>query len=124
MTERWSSKKVEHLLKTLSHGGKAFPVTESVRKAPIRGHPARYGYTTRGYLSIDMAYGGCKLVYNLPYSSGVHDVTSGFVSSGKLADRLESMGTAGLAATYRSLEKHFRPGQKERYERKRAKGEI
>lgn len=109
----WSSKKVEQLLKALSHGGKAFPVTESARKVG--------GYTTRGYLSIDMAYGGCKLVYNMPYSTAIKDVTSGFVSSGKLADRLETMGTEGLAATFRSLEKHHKPLMRERFLRLRGR---
>jgi hypothetical protein len=108
---RWSGKRVEELLKVLSQHGKAFSTTESARKV--------HGYSTRGYFYIDQAYGGCKLAYVLPYSTGQTDVTSGFVSSGKLADRLEAMGTAGLAATYRSLEKHWKPVMKARLERRR-----
>jgi len=118
----WSGKKVEALLKQLSQGGKAFPTTESVRKAPVAGY--RHGYTTRGYFSIDGAYGGYKLEYNIPYSSGNLGVTSGFISSGKLADILEAMGTAGLKATYRRNEKHFRPMYKERYLRMRKEGKV
>jgi hypothetical protein len=118
----WSGKKVEALLKQLSQGGKAFPTTESVRKAPVVGY--RHGYTTRGYFSIAGAYGGYKLEYNLPYSSGVHDVTSGFISSGKLADKLEAMGTIGLKATYREMEKHYRPIYKARYLRMRKEGKV
>jgi hypothetical protein len=119
--ERWSSKKVEALLKSLSHQGKAFPISESARRVKVKGYG--HGYSTRGYFYIDMAYGGCKLAYMLPYSTGQHDVTSGYVSSGKLADRLEAMGTAGLAATYRQLEKHWKPAMKAQFDRRRAKGE-
>jgi hypothetical protein len=122
MSERWSAKKVETLLKSLSHHGKAFPITESARRAPTKGY--RHGYTTRGYFGIYGAYGGVKLVYYVPYSTGEVDVTSGFVSSGKLAEKLEAMGTIGLAAHYKHLEKHWRASQKERYERLRKKGEI
>lgn len=117
----WSSKKVEALLKIMSQGGRAFPTTESTRRAKVKGY--RHGYTVRGYFSIDMAYGGCKLVYMLPYSTGQHDVTSGYISSGKLADRLEAMGTVGLAATYRQLEKHWKPAMKAQFERRKARGE-
>jgi len=121
MSERWSSKKVESLLKSLSNGGKSFPITESARRIKVKGYG--HGYSTRGYFAIDMAYGGCKLVYMLPYSTGQHDVTSGYVSSGKLADRLYAMGSPGLAATYRQLEKHWKPSMKAQFERRRAKGE-
>ena len=114
---RWSSKKVAELLKHLSQHGKAFPITESTRRVKIKGYT--HGYSTRGYFYIDGAYGGVKLAYVLPYSTGQHDVTSGYIPSGKLADILQSMGTVGLSAHYCSLEKHWKPVMKAQFERGR-----
>jgi len=114
MTERWSSKKVEQLLVQLSHNGKSFPTTPSARR--IKTKQYSYGYSTRGYFYIDGAYGGVKLAYVLPYSTGEENVTSGYVPSGQLADRLMAMGTTGLAATYRNLEKRWKPIMKREFE--------
>lgn len=117
---RWSMKRVEHLLKVLSQGGKAFAISPSVRR--IRTKNYRYGYSTRGYFYIDGAYGGVKLAYILPYSTGQSDVTSGYIPSGRLAEKLEAMGTIGLAAHYRNLEKRWKPIMKKQFERERAQG--
>lgn len=119
---RWSSKKVEQLLKTLSRGGKAFATTPSARRIKTKHYS--YGYSTRGYFYIDGAYGGVKLAYVLPYSTGQSDVTSGYVPSGKLAYLLENMGTAGLAANYRKLERYWRPIMKKRFEKERSDGKA
>jgi hypothetical protein len=110
---RWSDKKVRELLEELSGGQKYFKTKETGRlvKSPHSG----YKYATHGYFQIDGAYGGVKLVYVLPYSSGHSSITSGYVASGKLADYIIARGRDGLSRDFKELEKRWKPTQKERF---------
>jgi hypothetical protein len=114
MSFRWSDKRVRELLVELSQGGKAFPTTPS--KRAVRG-PHGYRYPVRGHFHIGGAYGGVRLDYILPYSGGaVHNLTSGYISSGKLADYLLARGSDGLARDFRRLEKQYKESMKRRME--------
>ena len=111
--ERWSSKKVRELLVMLSRNERAFPVSES--KIKVKGHHG-YKYSTRGYFFIDGAYGGVKLEYVLPYSTGVDNVTHGHIPSGELAKILNALGSDGLKGKYVALEKYWKPIMKREFE--------
>lgn len=112
---RWSDKKVSELLEEMSNGQKNFKTKPSGRA--VKNPRSSYKYYTHGYFHIGGAYGGVKLEYVLPYSSGVSSVTSGYVGSGKLADYLLARGADGLARDFKALEKRWIPTQKAQFER-------
>jgi hypothetical protein len=115
MAERWTFKKLQELLEYYSGNQKNFKTKRSGRG--VIG-PAGYNYCVHGYFEIHGAYGGYKLVYVLPYSSAVTEVSQdGFDSARKLADFLYANGAAGLKMRFKELEKRYKPVMKERLER-------
>lgn len=115
---RWSGKKVRELLEELSDGQKAFKTKPS-------GTPVKdaWGYKQHpnGYFQIEGAYGGYKLAYVLPYSSAETNVTEGYIPSGRLADKLLTMGRVGLKAKYLDLQKRHKKRGKEMLEYEKAR---
>ncbi|MFA5445508.1 MAG: hypothetical protein WC262_11115 [Bacteroidales bacterium] len=119
---RWSSKRVGELLEELSDNQKNFKTLPSGRAVKDA-----HGYKEypNGMLRIDGAYGGVKLVYQLPYSSGITEVSpGGFVSSGKLADFLMALGSSGLKVRFNELQKRWKPSMKARFEREKARAQA
>lgn len=116
---RWSGKRVRELLEEFSGGQKNFKTKPSGR--PVKD---AHGYKEypNGFFWIGGAYGGWKLVYQLPYSTGVIEVSpGGFISSGKLADYLMALGPIGLKAKFAQLQKHWKPIKKADFEREKAR---
>jgi hypothetical protein len=112
---RWSSKRVQELLEEMSGNQKNFKTKPSGKK--VKNPRTGYKYVTHGYFYIDCAYGGTKLAYVMPYSSGQTDVTSGFIPSGQLAYYLQSAGVHGLSHQFKELERWWIPRQKASFER-------
>lgn len=114
---RWSSKRVRDLLEDLSDNQKNFKTLPSGRAVKDAHGYKRY---PNGLFYIDGAYGGVRLVYQLPYSSGITEVSpGGFVSSGKLADYLTTLGASGLKMRFNELQKWWKATEKARFEREK-----
>jgi hypothetical protein len=116
---RWSGKRVRELLEEFSDNQKNFKTKPS-------GHPVKdargYKQYPNGCFRIDGAYGGWKLVYQLPYSSAITEVSpGGYISSGKLADYLMALGPGGLKMRFKELQKRWKPTQKASFERRKAR---
>lgn len=119
---RWSSKRVGELLEELSDNQKNFKTLPSGRAVKDAHGYKRY---PNGLFYIDGAYGGVKLVYQLPYSSGITEVSpGGFVSSGKLADFLMALGSSGLKMRFNELQKRWKATEKAQFEREKARAQA
>jgi len=116
---RWSSKRVRDLLEELSDNQKNFKTQPSGRAVKDAHGYKRY---PNGLFRIDGAYGGVRLVYQLPYSSGITEVSpGGYISSGKLADYLMALGPGGLKLRFNELQKQWKPSMKAQLDRKKAR---
>ena len=119
---RWSSKRVRDLLEELSDNQKNFKTQPSGRAVKDAHGYKRY---PNGLFRIDGAYGGVRLVYQLPYSSAITEVSpGGFVSSGKLADFLMALGSSGLKVRFNELQKRWKPSMKARFEREKVRAKA
>lgn len=110
---RWSGKRVKEFLEAISDEQTNFKTKPSGRLVKTA---TGTKVSPNGYFRIDGAHGGWQLVYVLPYSTGVTEVTSGFVGSGELADKLITMGRPGLRQRYRDLEKQWKPIGKRQFD--------
>jgi hypothetical protein len=116
---RWSGKRVQELLEEFSGDQKNFKTKPSGR--PVKD---TYGYKRHpnGCFRIDGAYSGWKLVYQLPYSTAITEVSpGGYISSGKLADYLMALGPGGLKLRFNELQKQWKPSMKAQLDRKKAR---
>lgn len=119
---RWSSKRVRDLLEELSDNQKNFKTQPSGRAVKDAHGYKRY---PNGLFYIDGAYGGVKLVYQLPYRSAITEVSpGGFVSSGKLADFLMALGSSGLKVRFNELQKRWKATEKAQFEREKARAQA
>lgn len=119
---RWSGKRVRELLEELSDNQKNFKTEPSGR--PVKTLSGGKVYPN-GYFRIDGAYGGYKLAYVIPYTPGAEtDVTSGFIGSGELAEKLLTMGAVGLKYRFKELQKRYKQTEKEFHELERKRAEY